>query len=105
MSDNFALVLGYLFVAGIIVAPLFIIFSHIRRGMQNKEWWRLSRVERSEYGKIAILGLVISGLLRGVWNTGTLSLLLGTIFGWVGLICGVIWIVKTIRHEDSSEKL
>lgn len=100
MSKNVQTILGLLFVAGIIVAPLFIIFNHIRRGAKNIGWWRLSQVERGEYGKAAILGLVSAGLLRGVWNTGILSLLLSTIFSLVGLICGIIWIVKIIQRKN-----
>lgn len=109
MSENIQVIFGFIFVIGIIVAPLFIVIKSIkqktffRQAEDNKKWWQLRRMNKKEYGYTAVLGLLVGVITI---NQGPLIIkVIGGILNLVGLICGIIWIIKTIRHGDSSENL
>jgi hypothetical protein len=45
-------------------------------------------MDRREYGYTAVLGLLAGGIFRGV---------IGDILVLAGFVCGIVWIIQTIK--------
>lgn len=109
MSENIQAFFGLLLLIGIIVVPLFLVHRYIKRTGQktffqpledNKKWWQLRRMGKKEYGYTAIIGLLGGWLLNsGLWTSGLWSKILGDTLFLIGLIYGIIWIVKIIWRK------
>ena len=63
---------------------------------EKKKWWQYRKMERKEYGYTALLGLLAGGIIRGV---------IGDTLATAGMVCGIIWIVKTIQFKIKEKKI
>lgn len=62
---------------------------------EKKKWWQYRKMGREEYGYTALLGLLANVIIKGA---------IGDILATAGMICGIIWIVKTIQLKIKAKK-
>jgi hypothetical protein len=57
---------------------------------EETKWWEFRRMGKKEYGYNAILCLLLGFILKGV---------VGDTIALVGLISGIIWVIKVIKDK------
>lgn len=70
--------------------------SFFFKPIEKKKWWQYRKAENREYGYTALVGILAGGIFHDT--------AIGSVLSVVGLISGIIWIIKKIIKKDPEIK-
>ncbi len=63
---------------------------------EKRKWYQFRKMDKREYGYIAIVGLLAGGVFQ--------NSIIGSVLGLAGFISGIYWIVLTIKSYLEKSK-
>lgn len=65
---------------------------------EQRKWYQLQKMTKKEYGKTAASGL-LAGYVFSAFGGSIIMQVVGDTLALASLICGVVWIVLTIKEK------
>jgi hypothetical protein len=69
---------------------------------QNKKWWRFRPMSSKDYGRTAIICLLLVGIRDKLPLSDPITMTLINILGGWGAIAGVLWIKEKIKSKSKK---
>jgi len=57
---------------------------------EKKKWWQFRKMDKKEYGYVAIVGILGGVIIKGA---------LGDVLSTAGLVSGFVWLFLTIKQK------